>query len=268
MKFTSLLASVFAFVALLSTTVESVKAKPGVIPITLFTTKELDSNHLIRTVLVYSGIPFTETRFKKDSESQRKLFKEISESGFLPPSIPMIVDSAKDVKYISTDEAVLSYIILSYNKELLSKNLLLHTISIQLSSLVKSYIKKTTKILDSSKTLACSKLLANEDIHQTLKVLNDSFISTEFKYLIGNKVSYSDLIAYNLILFIENVSSGCVISNYKGLRDLAFNISSISQIYRFENSSYFLSLLVPGTHTFAKRINFAHGSPVFKSLAS
>lgn len=268
MKSISLLVSVFASLALFSTSVESVKAKESIVPITLYSTKELDSNHLIRTVLVYSGLAFTETRFKKDSESQAKLFKEITKSGFLQPSIPMISDTAKNVQYISTDEAVLSYIILSYNKELLSKNLLLHTVSIQLSSIARSYIKKTTKILDSSKTLTCSKLLTNENIHQTLKVLNDTFTSTEHKFLMGKKVSFNDLITYNLILFIENVSSGCVISNFKGLRELALNVSSIPQIFKFESSSYFMSLLVPGTHAFAKRINFAHSSAIFLSLAS
>ncbi|OII71887.1 uncharacterized protein cubi_00695 [Cryptosporidium ubiquitum] len=266
MKFTNFFVPIFIFVALFST-IESRKAKK-ITPITFYTTKELDSNHLVRSVLVFSGVAFSETRFKKDSVSQKELFAEISKSGFLAPSIPMISDTAKGVKYISTTEAAINYIVLSYNKELFSSNLLLHSISIQLSSIVKNYIKKTIKILNVSKTLDCSMLLDIANIRNTLKVLNDSFKSSKFTYFTGEKVSYIDIVIYTLVLFIENVSPGCVISNYDGLRDLAYNISFIPQIYRFESSSYFHSLLVPGTQVFAKRINFALGSSKFLSLAS
>lgn len=265
MRFASFLVTISVFATLFST-IESRKTK--ITPITFYTTKELDSNHLIRTILVFSGVAFSEIRFKKDSESQKELFKEISKSGFLLPSIPMISDDAKSVKYISTNEAVTNYLVLSYNKELFSTNLLLHSISIQLSSIVKRYIDKAVKILNASKTLDCSRLLNFESIHVSLNVLNNTFDSTKSKFFTGNKVSYADVSIYTLILFIENVSPGCVIFNYNNLKNLALNISSVPQIFRFENSSYFLSLLVPGTHTFAKRINFALGTSKFSSLAS
>lgn len=266
MKFKNAFALIFILTALFST-IESKKTK-NIVPITFYTTKELDSSHLVRSVLVFSGVPFSEARFKKDSTSQRELFAEILNSGFLIPSIPMISDTGKGVKYISTSEAAISYIILSYNKELFSSNLLFHSISIQLSSIVNNYINKVVKILNVSKTLTCHKLLDIKNIRSALKALNDSFKSSKFTYFTGEKISYIDLVIYNLILFIENVSPGCTISNYEGLRDLAFKISFIPQMYKFENSSYFQSLLVPGTQVFAKRINFILSSSKFLSLSS
>ncbi|KAJ1612152.1 glutathione S-transferase-like and signal peptide-containing protein [Cryptosporidium canis] len=267
MKLSSFFPSFFALVALISS-IESRKVRPTNVPIELFTTKELDSNHLIRNILVVSGIAFSETRFKKESESQVKLFEDISKAGYLTPSLPMISDTGKGVRYISTDEAVINYIILSYNKQLISKNLLEYAISSQLSAISRNYMKRVASALDSSKSLVCTALLKMENIHHALKVLDDAYNTTKYKFLYGDAITYIDLTVYTLALFIENVSSGCVMSNFHGIRKAAMNISNIPQIYSFENSSYFLSLLVPGTHTFAKRINFSHSTQKFSSLAS
>ncbi|KAF7458028.1 Glutathione S-transferase C-terminal domain containing protein [Cryptosporidium felis] len=262
MNCSKILASVFLLITFFSV----IESKSTFKPITLYTTKELDASHLIRNILVVSSIPFTEMRFKKNSESQREIFSEIIKNGYLSPSLPMISDVSKNVRNISTSEAVMSYLVFSYNRELISKNLLEYTLSIQLTSIVNTFIKKTVKILESSKSLVCSKVLQINNIAATLKALSKAYEQSKNNFFYGDKITLFDLTAYTLILFIENVYTGCAVYNFKPLRKFAVFFSSIPQIHAFENSSYFLSLLIPGTDSFAKRINFAQSTKEFSFL--
>ncbi|KAH8740232.1 hypothetical protein FG386_001507 [Cryptosporidium ryanae] len=236
-------------------------------PIMFYTSKTIDNSHLIRTLLVLSGIPFNEFRFKKNSPSLEEMFNSVVESGFLVPSIPMITDNEYSVKNISQEEAIIHYLILSYYPDLFPKVISDYAISLQIGSAVRSYIQKVHKIIELSQKLVCEKLLTIDNINITLKLLDDKFIETGSRFYFGGRYSYFDASVYTLILFVENISSGCITSNYEGLKAFSKEFSSISQISKFEKSSYFLSLIVPGTTRFVKPIDFvsqAHESQVIE----
>lgn len=268
MKLLRLLFPVFALFVLV-TFVESKDEKArktNIIPIEFFSTKELDSAHLIRIILVMSGVPFSEVRFKKGSSSQTVFFDDIMKAGYLNPSLPMISDASKSIRHISTDEAIISYIIISYNRKLFLNNTQKFATSIQISVTVRNYIKKVTAVIETSKSLTCSALLNIENMDTTLKVLDDAYIKSENKYLYTDYPTYVDVAVYTLSLFVENILKGCVVTKFSGIRKAAVNLSSIPYMRKFENSSYFLSLLVPGTNTLAERIDFLHGTNEFASL--
>lgn len=259
MKLLRLLLQVIAFAAFI-TSIESKKKSKATQgknnSIELFTTKELDSSHLIRNILVVSGIPFSEVRFRKDSENQSMFFDDIEKAGYVRPSLPMISDVKRNARYISTDEAIISYIIISYNRKLFSNNVLEYAISIQLSTMVRNYINKVVTVIHSSKSMACTGILKIDNMHSTLKTLDKAYSLSKHKLLYGDKPTYIDLIVYTMTLFIENLCLGCVVTRFSNIRMAAIAISSIPQITRFENSSYFRSLIVPGTGALAKRIDF------------
>ncbi|KAK6590889.1 hypothetical protein RS030_111864 [Cryptosporidium xiaoi] len=262
---------VFSFICLINLIFagkdsKSKNSKKKYSPIMFYTSKTLDSTHLIRTLLVLSSLPFNEFRFKKNSTSMKEMFSSIIESGFLNPTIPMISDDEYSVKNLSQDEAIVHYLILSYYGELFQKSVPDHAISLQIGSTVRSYISKVSGLLDLSDSLKCEELLEIENINVTLRLVNDRFTDTEYKFFYGGKYSYIDTAIYTLILFIENISSGCIISNFDGLRSFSKEFSSIPQISKFEKSSYFLSLLIPGTKEFVKPIDFVTQSRSLKEL--
>lgn len=226
-------------------------------PLMFYTSKTLDSTHLIRTLLVLSSLPFNEFRFKSNSSSLKEMFTSIVESGFLIPTIPMLSDVEYSVNNLSQDEAIVHYLVLSYYSELFSRSVSDHAISLQLGSVVRSYITKVSNILETTASLECDILLKIENMDVTLQLVNGRLESTKFRFFYGDKYSYIDTVVYTLLLFIENISNGCIITKYGGLRSFSKEFSSIPQISKFEKSPYFLSLLIPGTNQFAKPIDYA-----------
>lgn len=261
MRFLSVL---FSLLALLSI----VFGKKVRYPMYLYTTKELDNTQILRSLMVVSSLPFYEVRFTKDSEAKKFFFDKIKSLGYLTPSIPVLSDPETFNSYISTEEAISQYILLSYYKELYPSTISEYIYSIQAASLMTSYMKKLTNILSESITLPCTKILTLNDIKHLLNVLEKKRSESKSKYFYGEKYTYIDVSLYNLILFIENVSPGCVIRRYPSLTKLAFEFSQIPQVLAYERSPHFLSLTIPGTRAFAKPINFVLMSKAFDTLSN